>query len=98
MLKSELICELQKKNNTLSANDCEIICDLFFKKIINELNNNNNIELRGFGTFSKKINKAKMVRNPKTNDKIFKEKNYKVHFKLGKVLHKIINTNHQDNE
>ena len=43
MLKSELILNLQKKNDTLSANDFEIICDLFFKKIINELKNNNNI-------------------------------------------------------
>ena len=91
MLKSELILNLQKKNDTLSANDFEIICDLFFKKIINELKNNNNIELRGFGTFSKKINKAKMVRNPKTNSKIFKDKTYKIHFKSGKILHKIIN-------
>ena len=81
MLKSELVLYLQKKNDTLSANDFEIICDLFFKKIINELKNNNNIELRGFGTFSKKINKAKMVRNPKTNSKIFKDKTYKIHFK-----------------
>ena len=69
----------------------EIICNLFFKKIINELRNDNNIELRGFGTFSKKINKAKMVRNPKTNTKIFKDKTYKIHFKSGKILHKLLN-------
>mgnify|MGYP003956455057 FL=1 len=91
MLKSELILNLQKKNDTLSAIDFEIICNLFFKKIINELRNDNNIELRGFGTFSKKINKAKMVRNPKTNTKIFKDKTYKIHFKSGKILHKILN-------
>ena len=91
MLKSELILNLQKKNDTLSTNDFEIICNLFFKKIINELRNDNNIELRGFGTFSKKINKAKMVRNPKTNTKIFKDKTYKIHFKSGKILHKILN-------
>ncbi len=91
MLKSELILNLQKKNDTLSTNDLEIICNLFFKKIINELRNDNNIELRGFGTFSKKINKAKMVRNPKTNTKIFKDKTYKIHFKSGKILHKLLN-------
>ena len=91
MLKSELILNLQKKNDTLSTNDLEIICNLFFKKIINELRNDNNIELRGFGTFSKKINKAKMVRNPKTNTKIFKDKTHKIHFKSGKILHKLLN-------
>ena len=92
MLKSELINKLQKKNNTLSTNDFEMICNLFFKKIINELKNDHNIELRGFGTFSKKINKAKVVRNPKTNTKLYKEKNFKIHFKSGKILHKILNT------
>ena len=37
-------------------------------------------------------NKEKMVRNPKTNEKIFKEKSYKLHFKIGKTLHKRINS------
>ena len=91
MLKSELILKLQKNNTTLSLNDYDIICDLFFKKIINELKNNRNIELRGFGTFSKKINKAKYVRNPKTNEKIYKNETYKIHFKIGKILHNRIN-------
>ncbi len=92
MLKSQLITLLQQKYDTLSTNDLEIICNLFFKKIVNELNNGNNIELRGFGTFSKKINKAKMVRNPKNNSKIFKEKTFKIHFKTGKILHNKLNT------
>ena len=92
MLKSELVLKLQKNNSSLSVNDFEIICDLFFKKIITELKKNHKIELRGFGTFSKKINKAKMVRNPKTNSKIFKEESYKIHFKTGKILHKKLNT------
>ena len=32
--------------------------------------NGKNVELRGFGTLKKKINKAKQVRNPKTNETI----------------------------
>ena len=53
--------------------------------------NGKNIELRGFGTISRKINKEKYVRNPKTNEKLFKNKSYKLHFKLGKILHNKIN-------
>ena len=67
--------------------------NLFFKKIINSLQNGNKVELRGFGTLSKKINKEKYVRNPKTNEKIYKSKNYKIHFKIGKILHQRINPN-----
>lgn len=41
---------------------------------------------------SKKINKEKYVRNPRTNEKIFKKQNFKIHFKIGKILHKEINS------
>ena len=91
MLKSELIIDLQKKYPSLSLVDIELILKIFFKKIIKSLNENSNVEIRGFGTLSKKINKAKYVRNPKTNEKIFKSQNYKIHFKIGKILHKKIN-------
>ena len=82
MLKSDLILNLSKKHNNLNLNDIELITNIFFKKIINELNEDNNIEIRGFGTLKKKVNKSKFVRNPKTNEKIFKEKTYKIHFKI----------------
>jgi len=91
MLKSELILAINKNYSSLSHNDIELITDFFFKKIIESLKEDKNLEIRGFGTFSKKINKEKFVRNPKTNQKIFKKQNYKVHFKIGKILHQRIN-------
>jgi len=93
MLKSDLLHLLIKKYSSLSAQDIDLIINLFSKKIINSLKLSNNVELRGFGTFSKKINKAKYVRNPKTNEKIYKNENNKIHFKIGKILHKKINFN-----
>ena len=55
------------------------------------LNEGNTIEIRGFGTFKKKINKEKQVRNPKNNEILFKKQTYKLHFKTGKTLHKKLN-------
>jgi len=92
MLKSDLYLAINKKYTSLNSEDIELISNLFFKRIIKGLQNNNNIEIRGFGTFSKKINKAKYVRNPKTNEKIFKKENFKIHFKIGKILHQKINS------
>ena len=92
MIKSELILKLHTKYSSLSLNDIEKILDLFLNNIVTGLKNSQKIELRGFGSFSKKINKEKFVRNPKTNQKIFKKENYKIHFKIGKILHKKINT------
>ena len=93
MLKSDIFLALKKKYSSLNLDDIELITNLFFKKIINSLHNGNNVELRGFGTLSKKINKEKYVRNPQTNEKIYKPKNYKIHFKIGKILHQKINPN-----
>ena len=99
MLRSELIQKIQEKYTSLNANDIEKIIDLFFKKIFKSFEENQNIEIRGFGTFSKKINKAKKVRNPKTNEVISKEDTFKIHFKIGKTLHKIMNNeNYSNNE
>ena len=95
MLKSELLLTIHKKYPTLNISDIESILDLFFKKIISSLKQGKNIEIRGFGTISKKINKAKFVRNPKTNEKIYKNESYKIHFKTGKILHKRINSENE---
>ena len=98
MLKSELITKIQNKYPSLNTNDIEKIINLFLKKIYIGLFDNQNIEIRGFGTFSKKINKEKFVRNPKTNEKIYKNKTNKIHFKIGKILHQKINNNHSNDE
>ena len=91
MLKSEIIEKLQTKHSNLNNYDIELILKIFFKKIISSLNENKTIEIRGFGTFKKKTNKAKQVRNPKNNQILFKDKTFKLHFKIGKTLHKKLN-------
>ena len=98
MLKSEILISLSKKYPSLSVTDIELISNLFFKKIVNGLEKGNKIEIRGFGTLSKKINKAKYVRNPKTNEKIYKAENHKIHFKIGKILHQKLNSKIISNE
>ena len=91
MLKSEILDRLQKKNTNLKPEDIELLFDIFIKKITNSLKSGKKIEIRGFGTLARKINKEKFVRNPKTNEKLFKKQTYKLHFKIGKILHRKIN-------
>jgi len=92
MLKSDILKIIDSKQKNLSPTDTEQIFNIFIKKIIYALKEGKNVELRGFGTLKKKINKAKQVRNPKTNEILFKEENYKLHFKIGKILHKQLNS------
>ena len=91
MLKSDILDKLNKKNDNLNPEDIELLFNIFIKKISSSLKNGKNIEIRGFGTISRKINKEKFVRNPKTNEKLYKKQSYKLHFKIGKILHKKIN-------
>ena len=70
MLKSDILKKLELKHENLSESDIEQIFNIFIKKIVSAIKDNKNVELRGFGTLKKKINKAKQVRNPKTNQKI----------------------------
>ena len=91
MLKSQIIQALHHKHNNLSLDDIEQLFNIFVGKISNSLKLGHNIEIRGFGTISRKINREKFVRNPKTNEKIYKEETFKLHFKTGKILHKKIN-------
>ena len=97
MLKSEILEKLGNKYNNLSAEDIELLFNIFIKKLSSSLKNGHNIEIRGFGTISRKVNKEKFVRNPKTNEKLFKNQSYKLHFKIGKLLHKKININNHSN-
>ena len=93
MLKSNILKKLGLKHENLSESDIEQIFNIFIKKIISALKYDKNVELRGFGTLTKKINKAKQVRNPKTNEKLYKKENFKLHFKTGKILHSKLNSN-----
>tara|TARA_Y100000768_G_scaffold375960_1_gene347424 strand:- start:992 stop:1288 length:297 start_codon:yes stop_codon:yes gene_type:complete len=96
MLKSHILEKLQEKYNQFSSDDIENVFEIFTKKIIRSLKDGKNIELRGFGTITKKINREKYVRNPKTNQRIFKNKSFKLHFKIGKILHNRINSSSND--
>ena len=91
MLKSQILEKLHRKHNNLSFEDINDLFNIFIKKITNSLQKGQNIEIRGFGTLSRKINKEKIVRNPKTNEKLFKNQSFKLHFKIGKILHRKIN-------
>ena len=93
MLKSDILKKLGLKHQNLSESDIEQIFNIFIKKIISALKSDKNVELRGFGTLKKKVNKAKQVRNPKTNEKLYKKENFKLHFKTGKILHNKLNSN-----
>ena len=90
MTKQNII-DIVSEATGLTKVETEVVMNGVMKTIIDSLASNNRVELRGFGTIKKKINKEKQVRNPKTNQLLFKDQTYKLHFKIGKTLHKKLN-------
>ena len=92
MKKSDLVTKLNNKYQSLKSSDIEKIVNIFFETISKSLSESKKIEIRGFGTFKIKINKARKARNPKTGGIIDVLEKKSVHFKTGKILHKRVNS------
>ena len=84
--KSDLAIHLSRKFPSL--NDEIIIegIDLVLQEIINSVALDNRVEIRGFGTFSKKIIRPRRFVNPKTKKESFLGETSIMHFKASKKL------------
>ena len=91
MLKSDILKHLQTKQKNLSENDIDKVFGIFIKKIITALDDGKNVELRGFGTWRTKIQKASIRRNPRTAQKVNVPKKRNIKWKMSKDLFKKLN-------
>ena len=92
MTKSELILKITKKNSFLYQKDIHRIIDTLFDSVTKALNNDDRVELRGFGTFSTKQRNARIGRNPKTGEPVAIPKKKMPFFKMGKTMKERINS------
>lgn len=85
--------------DSISKNvDCErkvilSVVDSFLEEVKRSLSKGDTIELRGFGTFSKKLRNGRIsARNPKTGEKITEPiaPHYVASFKSGKELYEAL--------
>ncbi|MGI9548515.1 MAG: HU family DNA-binding protein [Bdellovibrionales bacterium] len=82
--KSEIISELAKNKN-ISISLATLVFETFFDGITNALKKEQQIQIRGFGSFKLKKYQAYMGKNPKNNETI-KVKSKKIpFFKVGNV-------------
>ena len=90
--KSDLLKQLSNNYPNFFRKDLIKLIDIFVIEIKNSLKRKERVELRDVFSLEPKLQKAKYARNPKTNEKIYKNRSYKLHFKIGKILHKRINS------
>ena len=92
MSRQRLIKQLKEKNPQLNYSELESILDLFSGCIKMALKNGQNVQIRNFGSFKlKKLKANPNLRNPSTNELIYRPERVKVKFKASKKLNNLIN-------
>ncbi len=90
MTKADLVEEVVKVSD-LSKRDAEIVVNTLFQSIIEALQKDDKIELRGFGSFRVRRRRSRQGRNPKTGDRVEVPSKRIPYFKPGKELKDVIN-------
>ena len=95
VVKSKLLKELSNNYPNFLKKDLEKFTDIILNEIKRALKKGDRVELRGFGVFSTKIQKARISRNPKTGEKVNTPEKKTIHFKMSKDLFKKLNNNEE---
>jgi len=91
VVKSKLLKQLAKNYPNFLKKDLERFIEIILKEIKQTLKRGERVELRGFGIFSSKIQKARISRNPKTGEKVNTIQKKIIRFKMSKDLFKKLN-------
>ena len=91
VVKSKLLNQLSKNYPNFLKKDLEKFTNIILKEIKNTLKKGERVELRGFGIFSTKTQKARLSRNPKTGEKVNTPTKKIIHFKMSKEMFKKLN-------
>ena len=86
MTKSALVELLAEKNQNFTKKQVEFIINEVFKQIKTALKNNDNVEIRGFGSFKFREKSEKIGRNPRTGEQLTIPPKKIPYFKPGKDL------------
>ncbi len=84
--RSDLEKSLLKKFPNLTNAQISKSIDIFFNTIVEEIALDNKVELRGFGTFSKKRIRPRKFINPRTKEVSYLGETATIHFKPSKKL------------
>ena len=93
IVKSNLLKQLSDSYPNFLKKDLEKFLNIILNEIKQALYKGERVELRGFGVWSIRTQKARISRNPKTGEKIETPQKKTIHFKMGKELFKKLNNN-----
>jgi len=90
MTKADLVEEVVRVSG-LSKKQAETVVHTVFQAVVDALQSDDKIELRGFGSFRVRRRRSRQGRNPKTGDRVEVPAKRIPYFKPGKELKDLIN-------
>jgi len=88
--RSDIEAYIQKQLPHISDSQIKLSIDLIINQIIDAVAMDEKVEIRGFGTFSKKFVRPRKFINPKTKEVSYLGETETIHFKPSKKLTKIL--------
>ena len=91
LVKSKFLKKIFEDYPNFYKKDLEKFFNIILNEIKYSLKKGERVELRGFGAWSTRIQKASIRRNPKTGEKVNIKEKKTIHFKISKDLFNKIN-------
>ncbi len=91
IVKSKLLEQLKKNWPNVYRKDLEKFTDIILNEIKRALKRGDSVELRGFGRFTVKTQRASIRRNPRTGQKVAVPEKKVISWKMSKDMFKKIN-------
>ena len=88
--RSDIEAYIQKQLSHIPKNQIKLSVDLIVNQIVEAIAMDEKVEIRGFGTFSKKYVRPRRFVNPKTKEVSYLGETETIHFKHSKKLTKIL--------
>ena len=89
--KSDIIKKLSNNYPNFLKKDLIKLVEIFIEEVKNSLKRNERVELRDIFSLETKLKKARIARNPRTNEKVYVNEKYSILFKPSKMWSKKIN-------
>ena len=96
VVKSKLLKQLKKNWPNLTIFELNKVLDIILTEIKRALRRSDNVELRNFGTWRIKTQKASIRRNPKTSQKVAVPEKKVIRWKQSKDMFKQINSDDEE--
>ena len=98
MVRSELVRNLCNVHPSILRRDMEKVVEIIITEMIEALNRNEAVEIRGWGKFKTVIRKARLGRNPKNSASVQIPEKKTVKWKMSKILYNRLNKNFTENK